>query len=127
MIDYSKTVSGLSAPSGWHIMQPWGDGLAWERLFGSHITVIEDMSVKADGRRWLHVSVGAPKNRLPTYEEMQAVRKAFVGEHRECYQIFPPKERYVNIGNVVHLWCCMDAPEGVLPHFEDVVDGVLTV
>lgn len=121
------TVSGLDTPPGWSVLQPWGDGLAWQRLFGQRITVIEDVSIKADGKRWLHVSVGTPNNRLPGYEEVQAARKAFIGEHRECYQVFPPKSRYVNIGNVIHLWSCLDAPEGVLPHFEDVIDGVLTI
>lgn len=61
----------------------------WERMFGSRISVIEDVDIKADGRTWLHVSVGAPKNRLPSYEELQVARKAFVGEHREAYMIFP--------------------------------------
>lgn len=123
----SKTAGGLDAPAGWHTV-PWpGSGFMWERLFGSRISVIEDVSIKADGRNWLHVSVGAPKNRLPSYEELQAVRKAFIGEHRESYMVFPTRDRYVNIGNVLHLWCCLDAPESILPRFEGVVDGILTI
>jgi hypothetical protein len=122
------TISGLPAPRGWHIARPWGDGLAWERLIGERITVIEDISFKADGKRWLHVSVAKSKKHLiPTYDDLQVVRKAFVGEHRECYQVFPTKDRYVNIGNVLHLWACLDSPEGVLPHFEGFVDGRMTI
>lgn len=125
-ITSSHTVSGLPAPAGWHTV-PWpGSGFMWERLFGSRISVIEDVSAKADGRNWLHVSVGAPKNRLPSYEELQAARKAFIG-NRESYMVFPTEERYVNIGNVLHLWCCLSSPEGVLPHFEGVVNGVMTI
>lgn len=123
----SKTASGLPAPAGWHTV-PWpGSGFMWERLFGSRISVIEDVDIKADGKRWLHVSVGAPKNKLPSYEDLQAARKAFIGEDREAYMVFPTKDRYVNIGNVLHLFACLDDPEGVLPHFEGIIDGVLTI
>jgi len=126
-IDTTKTYSGLPAPDGWHIVEPWGDGLMWERLVGQRITVIEDITLKADGRKWLHVSVAKPNRKMPTYEDLHVARTLFIGEHRECYQVFPTKERYVNIGNVLHLWACMEQPEGVLPHFEDIVDGMLTV
>ncbi len=122
------TISGLEAPKGWHIAGPWGDGLYWERLVGERITVIEDISVKADGKRWLHVSIAKSKKHLiPTYEDIQVVRKAFIGEHRESYMIFPTKDRYVNLGNVLHLWSCLDEPDGVLPHFEGFVDGRMTI
>jgi hypothetical protein len=121
------TVSGLPAPQGWHIVMPWGDGLKWERLIGQKITVIEDISVKEDGKNWLHVSVAKPNRSIPTYDDLQVVRKLFIGEDRECYQVFPTKDRYVNLGNVLHLWSCLEAPNGVLPHFEGVVDGVTTI
>jgi hypothetical protein len=122
------TISGLEAPRGWHIAQTWGDGLYWERLVGERITVIEDIEVKADGNRWLHVSVAKSKKHLiPSYEDLQLVRKLFIGEHRECYQVFPTKDRYVNIGNVLHLWSCIDQPDGVLPHFEGFVNGKITI
>src|SRR5712692_7791760 len=73
------TISGLEAPKGFHIVGPWGDGLCWERLVGERITVIEDIEVKADGRRWLHVSVAKSNKKLiPTYDDLQVVRKAFI-------------------------------------------------
>lgn len=126
-IDFSKTYSGLEAPDGWHRVEPWGDGLVWERLTGQNIQVIEDITTKSDGRKWLHVSVSKPNHKMPTYDDLQLVRVLFVGEHRECYQVFPTKERYVNLGNVLHLWACLDQPEGVLPHFEGIIDGITTV
>jgi hypothetical protein len=91
----------------------------WERLIGQPIKVIESIATEADGRRWLHVSVSkSPSKKMPTYEDLQEARKWFVGEGRECYMVFPPKDRYVNINPVLHLWCCLSAPEGVLPQFE---------
>jgi hypothetical protein len=117
------TISGLPAPRGWSNTHPWGDGLVWERMTGQCLRVIEDIEVKADGRKWLHVSCSTPNKKMPTYDDLQHVRKAFIGEHRECYQVFPTKDRYVDIHNVLHLWSCLDAPEGVLPHFEGVIAG----
>ncbi len=64
---------------------------------------------------------------MPTYDDIQVARKHFIGEARECYMVFPTKGRYVNFNPVLHLWVCLDAPDGVLPHFEAVVDGVTTV
>lgn len=125
--DTTKTYSGLPAPDGWHIVEPWGDGLMWQRLFGQRITVIEDIAIKADGRKWLHVSVAKPNQKIPTWEDLQEARRLFIGEDRECYQVFPPQERYVNLGNVLHLWCCLSSPDGILPQFDDVVDGVRTI
>src|SRR5260221_483102 len=119
--DDSKTWSGLAAPLYWLIVERRADGLMWLRTRGEPISVIEDITAKADGRRWLHVSVAKRKNKMPTYNDLQTARKLFVGEHRESYMVFPPTGRYVNIGNTFHLWACMDAEAGVLPHFEGVV------
>lgn len=125
--DLTKTCSGLGAPRDWHVIEAREDGLAWERLFGERITVIESIATKSDGKRWLHVSVGRPKNKLPTYEMIQEVRRLFVGEHRECYHIFPTSDRYVNFANVLHLFACLDQPEGVLPRMEGEFAGVLSI
>lgn len=122
-IDTTKTFGGLDVPRDWHIIERREDGIMWERLTGEPIKVIESVSIH-DGMRWLHVSVSkAPKRKMPTYEDIQVARRLFVGEHRECYQVFPTSDRYVNFHPVLHLWCCLDMPEGVLPRFEGVLDG----
>ncbi len=119
--DDSKTWSGLPAPDYSLVIERRADGLMWLRTRGEPISVIEDITTKADGRRWLHVSVAKRKNKMPTYDDLQTARKLFVGEYREAYMVFPTAERYVNIGNPLHLFCCLDQPLGVLPHFEGVV------
>jgi len=117
--DSSHTFSGLPAPLNWHIVERRQDGLMWQRLFGEAIKVIESIAVETDGRRWLHVSVSKPsRHKMPSYEDVQWARKLFIGEDRECYQVFPPAPRYVNINPVLHLFACLDQPEGVLPRFE---------
>ncbi len=120
-LDSTKTWSGLPAPANWHIIERRQDGLMWQRLTGEAIKVIESSKVEPDGRLWLHVSVSKPKKKMPTYEDLQTARKLFIGEHRECYQIFPTGDRYININPVLHLWCCLSLPEGVLPRFEGMV------
>jgi hypothetical protein len=123
--DDTKTWSGLEAPRGWHIVERGGDGLKWQRMFGEAITVIESTSVK-DGRTWLHVSVAKPSpKKMPTYEDLQTARRLFIGEDREAYMVFPTKDRYVNFFPVLHLFCCLDKPEGVLPRFEGEIPAVI--
>lgn len=127
-IDTTKTYSGLPAPRDWHIVEIGGDGLMWERLIGQPIKVIESIAVEDDGRRWLHVSVSkSPSKKMPTYDDLQEARKWFIGEHRECYQVFPTKDRYININPVLHLFTCLEAEQGVLPKFEGmaIIEGIL--
>lgn len=120
--DNSKTWSGLPAPSGWRIVERADDGLLWQRLYGEAIKVMESTSVKSDGRAWLHVSVSKPSKKMPTYEDIQTMRRLFIGEHRESYMIFPTQDRYINIYPVLHLFTCLDQPEGVLPRMEGETD-----
>ena len=122
--DDSTTVSGLPAPAGWLCLERKHDedgiyGRVWVRTQGEAIRVIESTCLRADGCMWLHVSVSKPNRKMPTWEDVQVMRKYFVGEHRESYMVFPTQDRYVNIHpGVLHLYSCLDQPEGVLPHFE---------
>lgn len=128
VIEDSKTFSGLPAPDYWSVTDRRPDGLMWQRTQGEAIKIIESIAIEKDGKRWLHVSVSKPsKAKMPTYEDIQVMRKLFVGEHRECYMVFPPAERYVNINPVLHLWTCLDEEKGVLPQFDGVVNGKVTV
>ena len=126
-IDTTTTFSGLPAPAFWSAIERRDDGILWRRLTGEPIQVIESVKIH-DGERWLHVSVSkAPKRKMPTYEDVQIARTLFVGD-RECYQIFPTSDRYVNLAPVLHLWCNLDKPSGVLPRFEGVLaDGRVAV
>jgi hypothetical protein len=136
--DMSKTWSGLPAPDGWSIFTSILDahqpdticGLHWIRLEGQKLSVMEDVTYKSDGNRWLHVSVAKPNGRMPTYEDLAVARRLFIGD-RECYQVFPTQDHYVNFHNTLHLWACLDQPEGVLPRFEEQImlngESVLSV
>jgi hypothetical protein len=132
-IDDSTTVSGLPAPFGWICLSTRRDedgiyGRIWKRTTGQAIRVIESICTRPDGHTWLHVSVSKPNRKLPTWEDVQVMRTCFVGEYRESYMIFPTQDRYVNIHpGVLHLYCCLDQPEGVLPHMEGEIRGITSI
>jgi hypothetical protein len=68
-----------------------------------------------DGKEWLHISFSR-KTKMPTYAEMQMIKKDFIGEDKKAIFVLPKKERYVNINkNCLHLWYC--ANDG-LPDFD---------
>jgi len=133
-IDDSITVGGLPAPQGWYCTEYRRDEAGvhwryWKRLTGEAITVIESIASKDDGKQWLHISVAKPTpKKFPTWDDLQTARKLFIGEDREAYLIFPTKDRYVSFFDVLHLYCCLDQPGGVLPHMEgEIAPGVLSV
>ena len=132
--DDLTTVGGLPAPDGWHCVERKRDadgvfGRFWVRTRGEAIRVIESIYTREDGHTWLHVSVSKPNRKMPTWDDVQTMRKCFVGEHRESYMIFPTQDRYVNIHpGVLHLYCNLNQPEGVLPQMEgEIAPGVLGV
>jgi hypothetical protein len=67
------------------------------------------------GGGWDHVSVSAGwtktgATRIPTYGELEVVRRMFWHDHETVIQIHPPIAKYVNCHpHVLHLW----RPQGV--------------
>jgi hypothetical protein len=62
--------------------------------------------IASNGMGWEHVSVSMKnQSRLPTWDEMNHVKKLFF-EPEECVmQLHPPKSEYININPyVLHLW-----------------------
>jgi len=108
--------------------------LKWKRIPSPHpnqeaftngmFTVLREQE-KHDGKYWLHVSVcripwdairpghGERTGDTPTFFQMKQVWSDFIGDHRIAYQVFPPKDEWVDcIGEpVLHLW----SPEGFRP------------
>lgn len=114
----------FDSPPGWRVIERRPDGVAW-RVPGGRFVIASTESL--DGRRWVHLSM-SHKSRMPTWPELIEMRDAVLGEHVEAYQVAPPAERYVNHhSNVLHLWACLDAPSGVLPLFDGIVEGVRTI
>ena len=101
-----------ATPDGWTIIEKRDDGVAYQK--GS-LRVIASIAMELDGKHWFHVSVSL-SHRLPKWRELREVKDAFVGIYRTAIQVFPPQQKYVNIGDVLHLWCCLDG-DNVIPDF----------
>jgi hypothetical protein len=114
--DWVKT---LALPNGWmeiHIpidAHPELEGQrAFQHINGRRVVV----SVGFHDGWWLHVSVSREK-RIPSYEDLADVKRVFVTDAVQAVQIFPRRERHVNIHpNCLHLWARLDGSDG-LPDF----------
>ena len=91
-------------------------GMYVDRESKGALKVIESvLPYGPDDELWYHVSFSRP-NRMPTWDDVQRVRRDFIGEDRECYQVFPTRDRYVSDHTYcLHLWYAVDRPRGVLP------------
>ncbi len=91
--------------------------------------------IEEDGRRWLHVSVSR-RGRTPSWEDLDAVKRLFIGDERYAYQVHPPRAEHYNgqltgalgdpgrVGNVLHLWAPLEG-ESPLPNFLRARGGTL--
>lgn len=90
---------------------------------GRTVRVMWSDGTEVDGRRWRHVSIGVPpafgrRPDLPTWTEVEWARRWFIGEDHEAYQVHPPADSYVSFAEVLHLWACLEVPNGrILPDF----------
>jgi len=93
------------------------DGYAGD--FG-HLFLICSISKEQDGKNWLHASASRKDKKMPTYEDLMTLKRLCIGDHHTALQIFPPKNKHVNIAGdmgveVLHLWSCLDGD--VTPDF----------
>lgn len=60
-----------------------------------------------------HISITLRhKKRIPTWEEMKAIKDIFFDAEEECYQVFPKKSEYVNLHPYcMHIWRDRDEEE----------------
>jgi hypothetical protein len=71
---------------------------------------------------WIHVSVSRA-DRLPSWEDLLAVKTVFIGRDRKAIQVFPPEKEYVNICKTcLHLWAHWDNKD-CIPDFRDPETG----
>ena len=77
-------------------------------IAGKKLTVITSID-RAEGMASVeHVSVSLP-NRLPTWEEIKAIKNEFWDRGDEVYQVLPADKEYVNLHRYcLHLWRRVD-------------------
>lgn len=102
--------------AGWQV-DPFGpDGYRYVNR-EQRIVVI---ATRADhgGQEWLHVSVSCP-DRVPSWDELAAIKELVIGPDRHAYQVFPPRAQWISIHeHCLHLWARWDDGDGrVLPDF----------
>ena len=109
----------LEIPNGWlELAVPVNTPMEGQRAF-EHIDgrrVIGSVG-QHDNKWWLHVSLSRRKY-IPSYEDLADVKRVFVGDARQALQIFPRRERHVNIHpHCLHLWACLEPEGDGLPDF----------
>lgn len=78
------------------------------------LQVIASAAIMQDGREWLHVSFSRAR-KLPSYADLQLVKREFIGNDKKAVMVFPEEENYVNIHkHCLHLWYSADNP---IPEF----------
>jgi hypothetical protein len=93
-------------PAEWSLVGRSEDGAQYRSLRG--LVVIVSAAVELDGKAWLHVSMSR-RDRLPSYDDMKAVKDVFMGRERTALQVFAPSSKHVNIHDFcLHLWACLD-------------------
>lgn len=104
----------IKIPPGWRLIEQRIDGEMFHNI-KKNLVVISSIGKELDGKTWQHVSV-SHKKRVPNYNEMNYVKRFFIGEDEYAISIWPPKDKHVNIHpNCLHLWHCLD--EYPLPDF----------
>ena len=84
-------------------IQPNAEYYQWGSL---RIVESDDDQYDDSEDRWKHVSFSC-RNRLPSWEEIKAVRMKFFPPEAEVIQVLPPVEEYVdNHPFTLHLWWC---------------------
>lgn len=114
-----EAIKAADVPRDLRLRKRGQDGVAFS--WGVNRTVIVSGRVEDDGRRWLHLSI-AHKKRLPRYEEVNTIRRAFAGEDRYSVMVWPPASLYVDIHpTALHIFVCWEADfSWLLPEFAGV-------
>jgi hypothetical protein len=97
-------------PAGWHPVEsgmvPLINARVWQ--FKGGIRTITTLEQYPDKSWWIHVSMSYP-NRLPTWEDLKAVKNLFIGKKKLAVQILPQEDDYLNFHPfTLHLYARVD-------------------
>ena len=71
------------------------------------LQVIQSVSIEQDEKQWIHTSFSR-RSRIPTYADIQLIKKYFIGDDKKAIMVFPEKVNHVNIHEFcLHLWTCL--------------------
>lgn len=92
-------------PFGWDLIHRRDDGMACQR---GPLRVIASTE-RHDGEVWYHVSVSRSSGTLPGWDDLRAVKKAFMGDEALALIVLPPASEYFSLSEVMHLWQNLDS------------------
>lgn len=88
----------------------------WKGWGFNGLFVVASAAIMQDGKEWLHISFSR-KSKMPTYADLQLVKREFIGNDKKAIMVFPKEENYVNIHpNCLHLWYSAENP---IPEFSE--------
>lgn len=114
----NDTGGGIVVPDGWAVIERRSDGVAAQK---GEVRVIASVNKKADGKRWMQVSVSATPLRrgtvrIPTWTAMDMVKCEWIGKDEYAVMVHPPSRFDVNLNpGVLHWWHCLEGHP--LPEF----------
>jgi len=107
---------------GWKKVMAAEDGAAYQNSTGIVVIISGEIH---DCKAWIHVSLSR-KGRMPTYEDIALVKRAFIGDDEKAIMVLPDKAHHVNLHPYcLHLFNCIDG-DG-LPEFSAIVAGTRTI
>ena len=116
--------SPLILPAGWELMESWPNARSYQ---GPGMQVLSEVELQREEgigiaalfeTLWLHVSVSR-RDRIPSYEELNEVRRIFVGAGLKAIQVFPALKEVVNHHPFcLHLFASLEERDP-LPDFRD--------
>lgn len=109
---YLKDIKTKVMLNGWELIREdkiknCNTGAAYRQYISNNLRVIISGALEEDNKRWIHVSVSREYG-LPNWSDLTLVKNLFIGEDKTAIQVFPSKDKYVNIADVLHIWYCYD-------------------
>ncbi len=72
------------------------------------LQVLRSIATMEDGSQWIHVSV-ARRSKMPNWEDLSKVKKDFIGDDLEAYQVMAKASDHVNVHQFcLHLWAPLE-------------------
>ena len=91
--------------ANWRTVEGSATDQPWALESSTGLFVLADITVKKDGKKWMHVSFSR-RSGIPSYRDILMVKNTFM-RTLKAIQIFPPEDEHVNIHpNCLHLWAC---------------------
>lgn len=87
------------------------------------LNVLVSIATMSDDSLWWHLSISKTVNgklETPTWLELAAVKKDFMGDDVEAYQILPKAEDYIRVSECLHMFARVDGQRGMIANLKEI-------